>query len=236
MSSLYRRALLAALVCLMSGFGSSFSQHASADDDYYCEDNGPRRWSEEWYQMHADSPVGTRQKYKYGKFWPPFSRPTGPKQPCMHQYHAAHYWPLPYVCADRAYVRDSTNLQVNKGWDTETTLYEYHFGDDNQALERSGRMRLEWILKHVPPDHRVVWVQTGENSETSQARLAAVQATAAEMIGDSGDVPPIMLRAATPVGRPAIEIDMTRKLELSTIPEPRVHYEALPSGTSGGGN
>jgi hypothetical protein len=180
--------------------------------------------------MRANDPVGTRQKYKHGKFWPPYPRPVGEGQPCWHRYHAAHYWPLPYICDDRAYVYEITQLQVNKGWETETTLYDYHFAEGNLELERSGRLRLEWIIKHVPACHRVVWVQTGDNPEISQTRLATVQAAAAEMIGE-GDVPPTMLRVTTPVGRPAAEINKLRELEFSTIPEPRIQYESLPTGT-----
>jgi hypothetical protein len=225
MNSLICRALMVALLFGTSGVGClTFN----ASDD--CSEDGLSRWGDDGYE-HADSPVGTRQVYKHGKQWPPYPRPTGPEQPKWHQYHAAHYWPLPYVCADRAYVYEITQAQVNKGWETETTLYEYHFLEDNQSLDRSGRMRVEWILRHVPAPHRVIWVQTGDTPETSQIRLAAVQTAVSEMIGDSGDVPPIMLRVATPVGRPAIEIDMIRKSELSTIPEPRIQYESLPTGT-----
>jgi hypothetical protein len=42
-----------------------------------------------------------------------------------------------------------------------------------------------------------------------------------------------MLRVTSPVGRPAVEIDMIRRAEMSTIPNPRITYEALPTGGNG---
>ena len=38
---------------------------------------------------------GSRQKYKFGELWPPYPRPTGPKQHYWNRYHHAHYWPYP---------------------------------------------------------------------------------------------------------------------------------------------
>ena len=53
--------------------------------------------SDQWWAEKAALPVGTRQKCWKGKLWPPYPRPTGPKQQFTHLYHAAHYWPYPYV-------------------------------------------------------------------------------------------------------------------------------------------
>ncbi len=76
---------------------------------------GPPRGSDEWYAMHADDPVGERQVYKYGKLWPPFPRPTGPKQLAIHKYHAQKYWPMPYVCSDREALYSVCNSQATTG-------------------------------------------------------------------------------------------------------------------------
>ncbi len=61
--------------------------------------------------------------------------------------------------------------------------------------------------------------------------MADVQLAVADIVGDD-KTPPIMLRVATPYGRPAQEIDHIRNTEIATMPEPRVQYQALP--TSGG--
>lgn len=208
------------------GCASSGYFLGSGDGQY----DAPRRWSKQWYEQEADSPVGARQAYVAGKLWPPFPRPAGKPQQLSHRYHAAHYWPYPYVCEDRAYIREVGQRQVNNGWITETTLYDYHFEDDGVKLDHSGLMHVDWILKHVPPTHRVIWVQEGFNPEQSQQRLAAVQTSATEIVGEN-NVPPIMLRADSPVGRPAVEIDMIRRAEMETVPDPRIEYEALPNGT-----
>ena len=73
---------------------------------------GPFPFSEEWYRMRADDPVGTRQVEKHGKYWPPYPRPVGRKQAFSHTFHAAHYWPHPYNCEDQAYVRNILDQQT----------------------------------------------------------------------------------------------------------------------------
>lgn len=188
-----------------------------------------------WYAAEADSPVGARQRRHVGKLWPPFPRPTGKQQQLSHRYHAAHYWPHPYVCQDRAFVKDVMNRQVANGWTNGTTLYRYHFDADTQELTHSGRLHLRWILENVAPNRRVAWVQSGANPEISQKRLENVRAAAEDMVGQNGDVPPIMARVATPLGRPADEIVEIRNTEMQTMPKPRVPYRALPSSGAGTG-
>jgi len=183
--------------------------------------------------MKAQSPAGTRQKCKKGKLWPPYPRPTEKKQTFCHQFHTAHYWPHPYNCDDRQYVKDVCELQVGNGWMVGTTLFDYHFEEEDQAvLNHAGHNHLLWILRHAPVRRRAVWVQASLDREISDARLANVELAAAEMAGEA-EPPPVMLRSDTANGRPAEEIDALRQLELNTMPEPRIIYQALPSGSEG---
>ena len=92
-----------------------------------------------WYADRASDPVGSRQRLIKGKFWPPTPRPTGRSQIPSHRYHSAHYWPYPYKCEDRAFVRQVSNSQISNGWVMATTLYSYHFNPDTNQLTRSGR-------------------------------------------------------------------------------------------------
>ncbi len=176
---------------------------------------------EQWYAARAGDPTGSRQQYINGKLWPPQPRPTGDPQLFSHMYHAAHYWPHPYQCEDRSYVRDVSRREVNNGWIKATTLYDYHFNNDTHALNRAGRIQLRWILQNTPTNHRFAFVQTGVNAKASQFRVTSVQTEAVEMVGQN-NVPPIMLRVTTPLGRPAIEVDQIRRGELDSLPVPRI--------------
>ena len=54
------------------------------------------------------------------------------------------------------------------------------------------------------------------------------------LMAGADNVPPIDLRYSTPYGRPAQEVDIVRRQERDTMPEPRVRYAPLPTGTGGG--
>ncbi len=166
-----------------------------------------------------------------GKYWPPFPRPTGRGQLPVHTYHAQHYWPFPYQCQDRSIVREISNRQISNGWVVATTLYDYHFEPDSQELNRSGIMRLRWILKHTPESRRFVFVQATTSNEGSQSRLSNAQKEAVSLVGD-GNLPPVMLRVTTPLGRPALEVDRIRRSEIDTLPTPRIEN---PLGAPAGG-
>jgi hypothetical protein len=238
-------ATCAVLATLLTGcasgpkFGDPFLSGDTCDDgctdgctDGCCEE--PKRWSADWYALKSGDPVGSRQVCKKGKLWPPKPRPVGPPQQFSHRYHAAHYWPLPYICQDRAYVREVVNTQVANGWTQETTLYEYHFEPETQILTHAGLMHLRWILLETPPERRVAFVQAAWDEPTSQARLENVRAAAFEMVGQEV-CPPVMLRVAEPTGTPAEYVDSIQRAIRDSLPEPRIQYQALPTGGAGGG-
>lgn len=245
MVSWYYRIVPVAAALMIGGIGcttlsnvTSLNRGGNCEDSQVCEaDDGSSssssykpwgdRWSEEWYAMEADSPVGARQKYKHGKMWPTRPRPTGKQQQLSHRFHAAHYWPLPYVCQDRDYVRTVTRMQADNGWRDATTFYHYHFDEETMELNHAGQTHLRWLLIDVPHSHRVAWVQTAETPDISQQRLASLQSEAVRMTGSDSTLP-IMLRPALAYGRPAIEVTTIRRAELGSIPAPRITYE--PSG------
>lgn len=196
-------------------------------------DDGPERWSEEWYAEN-DGPVGTRQKYHAGKAWPPYPRPVGEEMECSTGFHAAHYWPLPYVCYDRAYVREISEIQVNNGWIAEATLYDFHFDPDTCCLNQAGLLHLKWILESCPAERRCAWIQNAATSDKSEMRVNSVREQAIAMVGEA-NVPPVMLRAGSTEGRPAAEIDALRRTYQSVQRPPQIEYTALPSGSNGGG-
>lgn len=191
---------------------------------------------QQYYSNRSGDPVGARQRLFHGKYWPPYPRPTGPPQLPGHKYHAAHYWPYPYQCQDRHIVREISKRQINNGWVVATTLYDYHFDADSHELNRAGVMRLRWILKHAPESRRFAFVQAATSNDASQSRLTYVQNEATAMVGD-GNIPPIMLRVTTPLGRPALEVDRIRRAEIDTQPSPRISNPlGAPAGGGGSGD
>ena len=183
---------------------------------------------EAMYAERACDPIGARQVTKKGKQWPPYPRPTGPANLPSHLYHAAHYWPHPYNCQDREYVRSLSGAQTSNGWITMTTLYDYHFDPDTHQLNASGRMQVRWILENAPARHRYTFVQRGIDQAASEVRLAAVKNEAVLLVGEE-QAPPVLLRITSPLGRPAEEVDALRRKERDTIVNPRI---TPPIGTN----
>lgn len=193
-----------------------------------------KRWSDEWYAIEAQKPVGARQREHCGKLWPPFARPTGEPMEFSHKFHFAHYWPYPFHCEDRAFVRELSNRQVHNGWIAHTTLYDYHFDEDTHKLNNSGFLKLRWILQNAPQDRRMVSVQAGRSEAVSQQRVASVEVEANRIAGDA-NLPAVALRVTEPLGRPAMEVDAIRRSELESMPSPRITYTQLPTGVGDGG-
>ncbi len=181
-----------------------------------------------------DNPPGVREKFHHGRKWPLESRPTGPKEPCIQQYHDVHYWPDPMRWHDRNSVRTLLSAQQNNGWIVATTLYEQHFDADTQEMNEAGRVYLRWILLHAPPDRRLAWVAAGNTQQINQKRLESVQNEAANITG--ADAPLVMLRVALPVYNSAQDVDMIRRSYLGSIPAPRVPYVPLNGGSTSGGS
>ena len=187
----------------------------------------------DWYARRALDPVGSRRRYVKGKFWPPFPRPEGLSMLPSHRFHAAHYWPYPYVCEDRQSVQDYISSQEDAGWENATTLYEYHFNADDHTVNRSGLIQLQWILRNAPEHRKVVYVQVADDVTASNYRLANVQAEISEMVGLENS-PPVMLRVTSPLGRPAREVDTIQRNAQDSQPVPRIS-SPIARGAGGGG-
>lgn len=185
----------------------------------------------DWYARRALDPVGTRRKYSKGKFWPPYPRPEGLSMLPSHRYHAEHYWPLPYVCDDRTYVRDLIARQENAGWIDNTTLYDYHFEPDTQELNRAGRLHILWVVRNAPQHRRILYVQTAENVKQTDIRLASTRVATTNVVGNTA-LPPIVPRVTSPLGRNAMEVDAIQRGDRDSQPVPRIS-PALGAGGLG---
>ncbi len=188
----------------------------------------PAAYTDEWWALRSQDPPGTRQVEKHGKLWPPFSRPTGPKQHWVHKYHNAHYWPHPYAAEDANYVRSVWNQQAGSGWIGATTLHDYHFDPGTQELNSVGREHLAWIANFTPAQYRTIYVAQGGSVVNGQARASQVELALRELHPEGGV--PIVVRPDRFQGRPGQEIDRLREMELQAIQPPRL----FSIGGSGG--
>jgi hypothetical protein len=193
----------------------------------------PYPYSEEWWAMRAQDPPGARQVEKDGKLWPPFARPVGEKQHWVHKYHHAHYWPHPYNCEDQAYVRNILDQQASGGWISATTIRDYHFDADTQQLNSVGREHLYWIVTGTPAQYRTVYLAQSMAPAADALRQANIEQTIREFQPNGGV--PVLVRPDRYLGRPAQEIDQLRRLELQSIPRPRLFTIGNRTGSSAGG-
>lgn len=196
--------------------------------------DGPTRGTPEFYEWRSTDPVGARQEYKYGKLWPPRPRPVGRKQLAVHKYHAAHYWPYPYSCQDKASVNIVANTQVANGWLAATTFHEFHFDPETNELNSSGQRHLQWLLTDVPPQFRQAYVSAPPDAEVVDRRIASIQSQAQMMAGGDAELP-VMLRASTPHRRPAHEIQMIHEGRIQSMLPPTIPYSSGGGGGGGGG-
>ena len=129
-------------------------------------------------------------------------------------------------------MRDIVNVQLNNGWQEQTTLYDRHFEPDQQ-LSVPGRLHLLDILEIVPAGRRTVFVQSSYNAEIDSTRLTNVQLAVAELTGP--DSVPVVLRPGREYSRPASEVKVINDLYISSTPTPRLASAAGGGGAGGGG-
>ncbi|MBI1345645.1 hypothetical protein GC163_05090 [bacterium] len=194
----------------------------------------PYPYSDEWWALRAGDPPGARQVEKDGKLWPPYPRPTGEKQHWVHKYHHAHYWPHPYNCDDQAFVRNLIDQQAAGGWIGATTLQDYHFDPETQQLNSVGRDHLQWIVVATPVQYRSIYIAQSPSSSVDLQRTAVVEQSVREFRPEGGI--PVSVRYDRYRGRPAQEIDQLRRMELQSLPAPRLFTVRSRSGGSSGGS
>jgi hypothetical protein len=193
---------------------------------------GPDAGTTEYYEAYAHTPPGTRQVYYKGKLWPPFPRPTGPHQPFCHKYHTATYWPLPYVCQDRAAIETTSCTQLENGWLAATTLYDYHFDPETHDLNSSGRQHLAYLLTSVPTQYRRLSVASTFNTHLTDRRVASVEQYLAELTGQSAGLP-VEVRSTIPLQRNAIVVEQIMRTGTASMPPPVIEYRGIGGGGSG---
>jgi len=218
-----RRGLLLGLTCLLSAPGVSQA-------DWPFTAYGPRRGSEEYYQMRAGEPVGQRARYHHGRVWPPEPRPDGPPAPLVHRFYESFYWPYRYTPLDQADVNMFSNIQVANGWHSLCTFYPYHFDPVTNKLNSAGLRHLQWLLGNVPVEQRQAFLSSSPDAAVNDQRMTSVRDSVAQFLGDSGSLP-IAMRVSSQIGRPAAEIDTIFKTRMENMDSPVIPYTAATSGS-----
>ena len=179
-------------------------------------------------------PPGGRQVEKHGLLWPPYPRSTAPKASVSTQFHHAHYWPLPYSCRDRAFVKEFMARQVAAGVTEHAALHDFHFHPDTHELTDAGRERLQAAVLTAASAGTTspIVVAAGARPEVGYARLARVQSAVAEL-GAPQLAPSVSLGHGPAIGRPAEEINRLRLDELQSTPQPRIPVATFSTGSTG---
>ncbi len=194
--------------------------HSSAVADWpFWANDGIRRGSKEYYELKASDPPGSRQHYKAGKLWPPYPRPTGPHQTFVHKYHHTHYWPLPYVCADREVTRSYFETQAQNGWVEATTFYDYHFDPVSGELSTYGQQHLTWIVNNVPAQYQQLHLALSMDAKVNTERTRSIEQYLVKLPGADRSLA-VQPRAATPIGRPGSEVQRIFKTAQDNMPPP----------------
>lgn len=187
---------------------------------------GPDAGTPEYYDYYSDLPVGSRQVYYKGRWWPNRPRPTVHKQLPVHKYYSAHFWPHPYVCQDRALVESVNHTQIENGWITATTFYDYHFDPETHELNTAGRRHLSWLLTSVPKEYRNPYVTSTFDPVATQTRVSSVESSIVALLG-SDQMMPVALRVATPLWRNATVVESTMRAYADNMPAPTIQYQAV---------
>lgn len=137
-------------------------------------------------------------------------------------------WPEPFVQMDRESVRLPFQAMVANGWRKQNLLSDHHFEEDSARLTQAGEIKLYWILNHVPPQHRTIFVQRSQNGDITTARVDAVQQAALRYV-PAGELPEVVETNLPADGRPAEVVDLINRSFIKNAKAPM-----LPASSSGG--
>jgi hypothetical protein len=121
-------------------------------------------------------------------------------------YHANKIWPWPYICPDRAAVREPFALMVDNGWRRQNLLGPHHFDPLSGQLTTAGELKVHWIMTQAPLDRRQIFVERSLDSAVTAGRVDAAREYAARVASD-GRTPMVSDTNLVSEGRPASTVD-----------------------------
>jgi hypothetical protein len=128
-------------------------------------------------------------------------------------------WPYPYMCPDRAAVRQPFEMMVCAGWRRQNLLGSHHFDPESNKLNTSGQLQVQWIMTQAPQTHRQIYVERSLNPAATAERLASTQGYA-QFVAVAGESPQVFDTYMVSEGRPAqiVNVNNVRFIESMPIP------------------
>lgn len=139
-------------------------------------------------------------------------------------------WPAQFVEQDRNAASAPFDVMVRNGWRRQNLLGSHHFNADCTELTQAGKLRVQWILTQAPPEHRQVFVERSIDSETTQNRIATVNAFSTQVALDGGPAQVSETHIVSD-GRPAVTVDFVNTQFRENMPTPTLPA-ASPAGTT----
>ncbi len=96
-------------------------------------------------------------------------------------------WPKPFNCGSRNLFAAYWQPITRAGFADQNTLSAVHFGE-NGKLTKYGQHQIAGILRNMPQQHKVIYVQRDVDEATSMARLNQVQQLVGTWYGQNGRV------------------------------------------------
>ena len=96
-------------------------------------------------------------------------------------YHRNNAWPDPFNEADAMDVVRPFEIMKQNGWKLHNTIGHELFREGDGALLASGNRRVHWIATQAPAAHRQVFVLRGHSSAETEARIASVRQSLANI-------------------------------------------------------
>jgi hypothetical protein len=135
-------------------------------------------------------------------------------------YARNNAWPDPFNEVDANMVMAPFDVMKANGWRMHNTIGHELFRTGDGALLAAGHKRIHWIATQAPTARRSVYVMRGASDEETQARVAAVRNTLANVnvIGPAPAVLVTDIEPATSSGAWATKINR-EWLEHLTAPQ-----------------
>ncbi len=128
-------------------------------------------------------------------------------------------WPYPYICPDRAAVREPFEIMVRNGWRRQNLLGGYLFDPATNQLTMAGQLQVRWIMTQAPPAYRQVFIERSLDPAVTAERIAATRQFAARVSLD-GQLPEVFESGLMAEGRPAAIVDTTNVKFMENMPAP----------------
>lgn len=141
-------------------------------------------------------------------------------------YYRNKNWPYPYMCPDRAAVREPFEVMVRNGWRRQNLLGPHFFNPQTNQLTTAGELHVRWIMTQAPPQFRQVFVERSIDPAITAERIAATRSYAARVSLD-GQLPEVFETNLVAEGRPAAIVDITNSKFMENMPVP-----VLPANTT----